>query len=238
MALDLLIAVIATASAAIVIASLVLSTHASIRQKIEIATVLVTWFFVAVTLAATGIVSPSGVGTPAVGLAVVIPIVAVAFLAARDGVIRDALYTIPVPIFIAVNIVRVFGIFFVIHYAGGRLPAPFAPSAGWGDVAVGVFALPVALMAAHRTVGWKPVALFWNVLAIADLVVAVALGVTSAADSPFRIFAEGPDTRLMAELPMFLIPGFLVPLFVLTHLALFVRLARTEKEASAGLVKA
>ena len=35
----------------------------------------------------------------------------------------------------------------------GRLPAPFAPSAGWGDVAVGAFALPVALMAAHRAAG-------------------------------------------------------------------------------------
>jgi hypothetical protein len=226
MALDLLIAIIATASAAIVIASLVLSTPASIRQRIGFAVVLAVWFFVAVALAATGIVSPSGLGTPAVGLAVVIPIVLVAILASRHGVVRDALDGIPLPIFIAVNIVRVFGIFFVIHYAGGRLPAPFAPSAGWGDVAVGIFALPVALIAAHRVAGWKPVTLVWNVIGIADLVIAVGLGVTSAADSPFPIFTDGPDTRLMAELPMFLIPGFLVPLFVLTHLAVFVRLTK------------
>ena len=238
MTLDLLIAVIATASAAIVIASLVLSTPASVRQRIGSAAVLAAWFFAAVTFAAAGIVSPGGLGTPAVGLAVVIPIAVVAILAARDSVIRDALYGIPVPVFIAVNIVRVFGIFFVIHYAGGRLPAPFAPSAGWGDVAVGVFALPVALMAARRAAGWKPIALLWNVAAIADLLVAVGLGVTSAADSPLRIFTEGPDTRLMAELPMFLIPGFLVPLFVLTHLAVFVRLAKADSETPAPLVSA
>jgi hypothetical protein len=40
----------------------------------------------------------------------------------------------------------------------------------------------------------------------------------------------------MAELPMFLIPGFLVPVFVLTHLAVFVRLAQGDtRDAGRGV---
>ena len=38
---------------------------------------------------------------------------------------------------------------------------------------------------------------------------------------------------MMAELPMFLIPGFLVPVFILTHIAVFVRLARAENARGA-----
>ena len=36
------------------------------------------------------------------------------------------------------------GVFFIALWALGRLPAPFAPSAGWGDVLVGLTALPIA----------------------------------------------------------------------------------------------
>ena len=81
-----------------------------------------------------------------------------------------------------------------------------------------------------RSAGWRPIAFVWNLVGIADLVLAVGFGVTSAINSPLRIFAGGPDTTLMAELPMFLIPGFLVPVFILTHLAVFVRLARAETQ--------
>ena len=36
---------------------------------------------------------------------------------------------------------------------------------------------------------------------------------------------------------MFLIPGFLVPVFVLTHLAVFVRLARREPHGAAQFMQ-
>jgi hypothetical protein len=233
MTLDLLIAVTATASAAVVIAALTLSAPASPAERVGATGVLIAWFLVAVILAATGAVAPDGFGTPVVGLSVLVPIVAGALLAARSELVRNALYGIPLPVFVAVNALRVFGVFFLILYADGRLPAPFAPSAGWGDIAVGVAAVPVALVVARQAAGWRPLAFVWNLVGIADLALAVGLGVTSAVDSPLRIFADGPDTSLMAALPMFLIPGFLVPFFVLTHLAVFVRLARAGKRAPA-----
>ncbi len=174
---------------------------------------------------------PPGLGTLGVGAAVLLPILAIAFLAPRWQPLRNALFGIPVPVFVGVNAVRVLGVFFLILYADGRLPAPFAPSAGWGDIVVGITALPVAFLAARQATGWRPIGLVWNVAGFADLVMAVGLGVTSAIDSPLRIFVEGPDTTLMSQLPMFLVPGFLVPLLLLTHLAVFVRLrAPTDRQ--------
>ena len=51
---------------------------------------------------------------------------------------------IPLPALVAVNAIRILGVIFVMLHAAGKLPAPFAPSAGWGDIFVGVTALPVA----------------------------------------------------------------------------------------------
>ena len=86
-------------------------------------------------------------------------------------------------------------------------------------------------MVAREVTGWRPIAFLWTLFATLDLILAIGFGVTSAYDSPFRIFTGGPDTTMMSQLPMFLIPGFLVPVFILTHIAVFVRLARAENGA-------
>ena len=57
---------------------------------------------------------------------------------------------IPLPALVAAHAVRVLGIFFLILHAQGRLPAPFAPTAGWGDIVIGATALPVAWLVAAR----------------------------------------------------------------------------------------
>ena len=53
---------------------------------------------------------------------------------------------------------------------------------------------------------------------------ALALGVASASASPLRFIYERPDSSAMGTLPWLLVPGFLMPIYILTHLAIFVRL--------------
>jgi hypothetical protein len=231
MTLDLVIAVGVTCAAAIVIASLALSIAASYGQRLGLAAVLTLWFVVVVALAATGAVTPSGLGTPGVGIAVIAPIIVAVSLAFAWEMFRTAVAGIPLAVLIGLNVVRVLGVFFVVLYAAGRLPAPFAPSAGWGDIITGIAAAPVALLVATKGTGWRPITLAWNVFGTADLIAAIGLGVASAADSPFPISHAGPDTTLMAELPMFIIPAFLVPLLMLTHIAVFARLAHAGNGA-------
>jgi hypothetical protein len=57
-----------------------------------------------------------------------------------------------------------------------------------------------------------------------DLVVAVGLGIVSAEGSPVRLIFVEPSTAIMSSLPWVLIPAFLVPVLMLTHLAVFYRL--------------
>ena len=54
---------------------------------------------------------------------------------------------------------------------------------------------------------------------------AVTLGIGSQPAFPLRFIFETPGTGLMAALPWLLIPGYLVPLYLLTHLAVFAQLA-------------
>jgi hypothetical protein len=227
---DLLIAIGSTAAAALVVWALSASVPAPARTRITFAAVLAGWFSIAVALGATGVFAPQRLGTPGLGAAVLLPILAIAWLAPRWAALRNAFLGIPVPVLVGVNAVRVL-------YAHGRLPAPFAPAAGWGDIAIGAMALPVAWMIARQAGGWRPAALVWNLLGLADLAVAVGLGVLSAPDSPLRVFTEEPGTSVMAVLPMFVVPGFLVPLLVLTHLAVFYRLS-VPAEAGSRVVQA
>jgi hypothetical protein len=50
-----------------------------------------------------------------------------------------------IELLVGVNTVRLLGLFFILLYAAGRLSPPFALVAGWGDVAIGLAAVPVAL---------------------------------------------------------------------------------------------
>jgi hypothetical protein len=55
-----------------------------------------------------------------------------------------------------------------------RKPAPFALTAGRGDVLIGVTALPVAYLAAIKVPAWRTSTLVCSALGFIDLVLAVA----------------------------------------------------------------
>jgi hypothetical protein len=139
--------------------------------------------------------------------------------------VHAAVEAVPTALLIALHVVRVLGVSFVMLYAANRLPAPFAPVAGWGDIFAGVAALPVAWLVSQTAPGWRPIALAWNTFALLDLVAAIGLGVTSAEGSPIRFFFTEPSSAIMSSLPWVLIPAFLVPLLAVLHLAVYARLA-------------
>jgi hypothetical protein len=64
----------------------------------------------------------------------------------------------------------------------------------------------------------------WNAFGMADLVVAIGLGVTSAANSPLGIFRDGAGSQAMQHLPWSFVPTVLVPLFMILHAIIWVRL--------------
>ena len=225
---DLIGAVELTASAAIVIAALASAFGHDAARRIRVAAWLSVWFVLVVILAATrALYYEHGLGTPGLGFAVVLPIVILFLAVARAKSLREAFHRVPVPLLVSVHTVRVLGISFVVLYAAGRLPAPFAPVAGWGDIFVGATAPLVAWIVYRRASNFRQVLWVWNVIGALDLIAAVFLGATSS-PGPARLFFGEPSAAIMTTLPWLLIPGFLVPLLFAVHIGIFLRLAATD----------
>jgi hypothetical protein len=148
--------------------------------------------------------------------------------------VRDALLALPLSALVALNIGRVVGIFFVFLYAQGRLTAPFAPSAGWGDVITGLLAIPLVLSMRGRAGRATTPLAFWNAFGTLDLIVAISLGIMSAPGTPLRVFTEGPGTAAMAQLPWMMIPTMLVPIYLLIHLTIATKLRALSSAAQDG----
>jgi hypothetical protein len=228
MLFDIVSTIETTASAALVAATLSFALATTPRRRFLIGAVLAVWFVIVVILGATlALDAKAGVGIIGLGAASALPIVAICFAFFTISSVRSALFAIPLPVLVAVNALRVLGASFVLLYAAHRLPAPFALSAGFGDIFVGLTALPIALLIARYGARALGPAIVWNLIGIADLIAALFLDATSSA-GPIQIFTGPPDTSLMVTLPWILIPCFLVPMFLSLHVAIFYRLGRVD----------
>lgn len=218
--LDLLAPILVGVSATLLAVTVTAGVAPVLRRGVGAALLL--WFAVLLPAGVAG--AFTGARPLLVGLGAATPLLAAALAIARWPALRAGLDGVPLSSLIAVHVVRGFGVFFVLLYAGGRMSGPFGPVAGWGDVAAAATAPLVAWAVVRETPSWRGLVLGWNALAVADLIIAVTLGVTSAPTSPLRFFTEGPGTAPMGSLPWVLIPTFIVPLLLLIHVAVFRRL--------------
>lgn len=226
MILDLIGSILITVSASIAISTLAIQFGASQLARFRIVAGLALWFVFVVVLAATSVLHDRLVlGVPGLGLTIFLPMVVLAVTTLRSPILHQRLESVPLGILISVNTIRVFGALFVVLYTVNRLPALFALVAGWGDVIVGLTAIPVAWLVHKKDAAAYLTALVWNTLGILDLIAAIGLGVTSS-PGPLQVFFSEPTASMMTTLPWLLIPAFLVPLLASSHLAVFYRLRR------------
>jgi hypothetical protein len=116
---------------------------------------------------------------------------------------------------------RVVGVVFVIVMAQGRLPAVVALPAGLGDIAVGL-AAPLVARRLYDGVGHRR-ALWFNILGLADLVIAVTIGFLTGL-GPFRPWDVTPSTETVSLLPLALVPTVAVPVAITLHIVSLRRL--------------
>jgi hypothetical protein len=219
MTIDLLSTVGITAGATVLVATFVALFGSSLTQRISIGAAMTLWFTGVLWIGAPGTVS-----TPVLAAGVLIPVGVFSVIGFGSLLGRGRLQSAPLPALIALHAIRLLGVLFVLLYAAKRLPAPFAPAAGWGDIAIGVTALPIALWAAREPDTARGAVLVWNGLGLADLVIAVSLGALSASGLLF----DDPSSALIGSLPWILIPCFLVPSLSFVHLIVFYRTLRTR----------
>ena len=147
----------------------------------------------------------------ALGLAVVTPVALFLIWFVSSPGFRQFVLSLSPRAVTLVQSVRIAGIVFLALGTYKILPEYFALSAGWGDIIIGATAPFAAFWLAnpaHRR-GF----VFWQLLGVADLVNALALGTLAGFIDP-----HGISTAPMAVLPMSYITTFAVPVFFILHI--------------------
>jgi hypothetical protein len=223
--LDFIGMVITAALMVLVVTTLITFMDIPRVAKITLAAVIGVWIGLAAAVAGAGWL-PISRPAPVVGLFVAVPLL-VAALATAWPAARTAVLSIPMPVMVALNTVRVFAVLFLMLAAAGRLTGPFPYSAAWGDIITGVVAVPV-LWVLKDGGGRHPTAIAaWNLFGAADLVLAIVFGITSAEGSPLQLF-PGPGSEAMQHAPWSFVPTVLVPIWLILHAIIAVQLRGTK----------
>jgi hypothetical protein len=77
----------------------------------------------------------------------------------------------------------------------------------------------------------------WKLFGTADLVLAIAFGITSAEGSPLQLF-PGPGSEAMQHAPWSFVPTVLVPIWLILHAIIAMQLRRAKQGQAAGVVVA
>ena len=217
------IGTIVTAALMMFVVTALVFMDSSRRAKLTVAGLLGLWIGLAAAAGGAGWLSIAR-PFPIMGIFVAAPLLAAALAAAWPAA-RRATLSLPLPLMVGLNIGRVAGVLFLLLATEGRLSGPFPYSAGWGDIIAGALALPILWLMQEN--GRHTTAIhLWNAFGMADLVMAIGLGVTSAANSPLGIFRDGAGSDAMQHLPWSFVPTVLVPLYMILHAIIWVRLHR------------
>lgn len=132
------------------------------------------------------------------------------------------IHAIPQSWLIGVQLFRGLGSIFLVLYGVNLLPGAFALPAGFGDVSVALLALPVAAVYLSGSSLREPLVIAWNIFGLADLFVAVTMGVLT---TPALHLFPGPSSEILASWPLIMVPLFAVPLSIVLHIASLTKLA-------------
>ena len=115
----------------------------------------------------------------------------------------------------------------------GRLPWQFALPAGIGDVTTGIVAVVVAARLARNAIGAYRATYAWCLFGIADLVVAITMGAMTSPGRAHLLAFDAPNL-LVTAYPLVMIPTFAVPLALMLHGLVLLRLRLRRGAATTG----
>lgn len=154
------------------------------------------------------------------GFLMTLPPLVVALRWYRSPRFRAFLEGIPLPTLIGSQAYRLAGAVFLWMYAEGLMPPQIGVVAGCADTFIGITALPLAWAVAKNIGGVRRLAVGWNLIGIADFLVAVSLVSLSFSG----VLALQPDPVRIGLHPLALISLFQLPLSIVIHLLALRRL--------------
>src|SRR5215470_9852718 len=202
-----------------------------VAVKALVAIVLALWLIAVVTLGAKDALGTKP-DTPPILFALFQTVPELLFLVAYFGwrSFREWILSADLRLLTAIQGWRWMGFAFLAVYAQGLLPGVWAWPASLGDIAVALAAPWVCLALIRRPAfAASPLFVAWNLFGILDLVVAIVLGGATARGLVGA--GEGVTMAPVARLPLALIPGYLVPIFIMLHLASLFQARRMSKSS-------
>lgn len=139
-------------------------------------------------------------------------------LAAYFGIrtLRDWIDRLDLRALVLLHLTRFVGFYFLYLYNRGALPYEFAVPGGYGDIAVAMLALPVIFFPMSDALRQRAIGI-WNVVGFVDIMMVVVAAARLGLADPLAL-------RALTHLPLSLLPTFLVPLIVASHVVIYVRL--------------
>jgi hypothetical protein len=218
MSTNLLAVLVLTPAVAVVIAIFLVLWHERVsardlRIAVIAGAVLAAWAIVATLLARRAFFEqPDPNSLPPVGITLASALVALGVCLLLAPSLRRLLTN--QRNLILLNLWRLVGVVFLMLMVSGQMPALWALPAGIGDVIVGAAAPWIARHV--ETPQGRRRAIIFNLFGMADLVVAVGLGIMTS-PGPAQLFHTTPTSELVTHFPLALVPTFLVPLAFMLH---------------------
>jgi len=133
---------------------------------------------------------------------------------------------------------RVLGFTFLMLYAHDTLPALFAWPAGFGDILIG-FTAPIIVWRLVRDPNFATSRRFitFHILGLLDFAAAFVTATLSSGAYP-TVFSGAVTSAPMEVWPLNLFPSFGVPLFIIAHVVVLLKVRALRREADERVIAA
>jgi hypothetical protein len=187
-------------------------------QKASVVSLAVaSWFCAALGVSASGILIQMRPPMPQVLIAVLTVASLIAIF--RVAIFRAWADDVAIRALVAIHLTRFVGVYFLLLARQGVLSASFAVPAGYGDVFVATIAFLLLLIGEPNTRWRRGLYLIWNSLGLVDILLVVG--------NAARVgLADSQSMQPLLRFPLSLLPTFLVPVIITTHILIFRRLRR------------
>jgi len=187
---------------------------------------IIAWLLGVVGLGASGLLAQGdGLLHLLMPALIVLPVAVFGMAWQTSESFREWVLAIDTGVLVILHSWRMVGTGFLFLYAYDVLPGLFAWLAGLGDMlaAFGAVLIGTALLQG-RDVS-RATLLGWNSFGLLDFVAAVSVGTLLRSD----YLGGAVNTDAMARLPLSLVPTVIVPLYVITHVMIYLQL-RNKKD--------
>lgn len=191
-------------------------------MRIIVRLVVWTWFLGAIVVGRLGVLErlPAPT-TQAILVALTGLLLAVSFGIAA---VRTWLLALDPRALVLLHVVRFVGVYFLVLYHRGQLPYAFAVLGGCGDIVVAFLALGVVFVPMRAEIR-RRACLVWNTIGLVDIAFVVGTAARIAWSQPEQLAA-------LRRLPLSVLPTFLVPLIIATHVIIFACLRQKSQETA------